>query len=69
MSKKEKDAEKYCEYCRYAVTVSLTDDMICEKRGIVSKDYSCRKFIYDPLKRMPRKLPAIPIPEDLADDI
>ena len=40
MSKKEKDAEKYCEYCRYAVTVSLTDDMICEIVREIKSRYS-----------------------------
>lgn len=29
--------------------------MLCTKRGIVSVTYACRKFLYDPFKRIPVK--------------
>ena len=43
-----------CEYCRHAKTLS-GGDMLCSRRGIVSGDYSCARFRYDPLKRSPKK--------------
>jgi len=66
---KENDTPKCCEYCRYASTVAVTEDILCEKKGIVAPDYSCRKFIYDPLKRTPRKPPALYVPEELTTEL
>lgn len=69
MKNKDSETPRYCEYCRFASSVSLTDDMLCEKKGVVSKEYSCRSFVYDPLKRVPRRLPAISVPDDLMEDL
>lgn len=57
---KKNDSQKACEYCRFANEIKLTEDMLCTHRGVVGKDYSCRKFTYDPLKRIPKKLPEMP---------
>ena len=48
-------SECICAYCEYAVPVFDEDSALCEKNGIVRKDYSCKKFSYDPLKRVPPK--------------
>lgn len=41
-----------CVTCLYSTT--LTDhQMLCAKHGIVSDSYACRKFRYDPCKRIP----------------
>ena len=53
--KKNEITEKICAYCEKASGIYDDDTMICKNRGIVSKAYSCRKFIYDPLKRIPPK--------------
>jgi succinate dehydrogenase flavin-adding protein (antitoxin of CptAB toxin-antitoxin module) len=29
--------------------------ILCEKRGVVEMDYSCSKYVYSPLKRIPVK--------------
>ena len=50
---KETDYIPVCELCAYSAPISDTDELICSKRGVVSKDGKCRKFIYDPLKRVP----------------
>jgi len=63
--KKESDNPKICEFCRFAAEISVTGDMLCAHRGAVDKEYTCRKFVYDPLKRVPRRLPAIEVPEEL----
>ena len=47
--------EHICAYCENASGIYDEDSMICKSKGVVSKAYSCRKFIYDPLKRIPPK--------------
>ncbi len=52
----------YPKCCRYCEKGSLSFDesaVLCEKKGIVGPDDCCKKFVYDPLKRVPfeRKLP------------
>ncbi|MBQ8250026.1 MAG: hypothetical protein IJY93_09165 [Clostridia bacterium] len=63
--KKNSETPKFCEFCRYAEVLSGTEDMLCKHKGAVDREYSCRRFIYDPLKRVPRKLPELIIPEEL----
>ena len=65
MRKKADEASRLCEFCRFAAEIHTTDDMLCEYRGVVNREYSGRKFVYDPLKRVPRKLPEVVVPEDL----
>ena len=43
-----------CSYCTYGTTVS-DGQVLCTKRGVVSIDSSCRKFKYEPCKRIPPK--------------
>ena len=44
--------EKRCSYCMFSGQIS-EDACICAKRGVVSPGNHCRKFRYDPLKRVP----------------
>ena len=69
LKKRDTDTPKCCEFCRFAGELSITGEMICEKKGIVPKDYSCRSFIYDALKRVPRKPPKLFVPDELTEDI
>jgi hypothetical protein len=50
-----KDIEKSCSYCAYAAKSADSSVVLCSKKGTVSVDHSCRKFKYDPLKRVPFK--------------
>ena len=47
-----KKIEKSCAYCRFG-TMLDEDLALCSKRGVVSAGRKCRKFRYDPLKRVP----------------
>ena len=38
--------------------------VLCEKMGLVDADYSCKKWVYDPIKRVPKKQLNIPNQED-----
>ena len=50
----EKDMDPRCAYCKRG---ALLDEgrVMCLRKGIVSAGDSCRKFRYDPLKRVPPK--------------
>ncbi len=50
----EKDIEPRCGYCQRGTPL---DDgkVMCVKKGIVAASGSCRRFRYDPLKRVPPK--------------
>ena len=50
-----KDIEKICAYCEYGKTIVGTDDIICAKKGLVRADFTCKKFLYSPLRRTPPK--------------
>ena len=47
-----KDIEPRCAYCQFAAPAE-DGVMICRKRGIVPEAHHCRKFKYDPLRRVP----------------
>ncbi|WP_294500520.1 hypothetical protein [uncultured Gemmiger sp.] len=44
-----------CSYCTYGALAADGKMIYCRKRGVVSPYYSCRKFHYDPLMRVPRR--------------
>ncbi|MBQ8731899.1 MAG: hypothetical protein IJY82_03635 [Oscillospiraceae bacterium] len=44
-----------CDYCAYGTLSPAGDVILCEKRGIMALGNSCRKFEYDPLKRVPKE--------------
>ena len=46
--------EPRCAYCRRGAQIGDTHVM-CLKKGIVSAGGQCRRFRYDPLKRVPPK--------------
>ena len=47
-----KNMDPRCAYCQRGQQISETDVM-CVKNGIVPAEYHCRRFQYDPLKRVP----------------
>ena len=53
-----KRIEKSCTYCQFGTKLN-EDECLCIKKGIVSLDGKCRKFTYDPYKRMPQKVKAL----------
>ena len=52
--------EKNCAYCTYGYMLSNGMECLCDKYGIVTSVSDCRKFKYDPLKRVPDRTPALP---------
>lgn len=49
-----------CVYCELGHTASDKKMILCKKKGVVSPYYSCKKFVYAPLKRIPKRLPKLP---------
>lgn len=47
-----KDIEPRCAYCRYA-SPAEPETVICRKKGICLESDKCRKFRYNPLRRVP----------------
>ena len=51
---------KCCAYCEHASVLRDEDYILCEKKGVVAQTFRCRRFVYDPTKRIPRRLHAMP---------
>ena len=47
-----KKIDRSCSYCKLAGYCDETH-MACQRYGIVPKEHHCRRFKYDPLKRIP----------------
>lgn len=59
--------EPACAHCEHGSFTSDRRSVLCAKKGIVSPSFSCRKYVYAPLKRVPRGInPRLPefSPED-----
>ena len=71
----ERELPEICRYCVRAHKLFDSDTMLCERKGVVSCRYTCRKFVYDPLKHVPFQAPAafdedmiMPTLDDISDD-
>lgn len=49
-----KNIERACAYCVHSGKVD-EETCICARKGIVPADHKCRRFKYDPLKRVPSR--------------
>ncbi|MGN0556787.1 MAG: hypothetical protein ACI4IV_02940 [Acutalibacteraceae bacterium] len=48
-----------CEYCAVGESSGDGTLIFCAKKGILPPDFKCRRFRYDPLKRVPRITPEL----------
>lgn len=53
-----KKIERSCSYCIHGTTLE-DGQVLCIKKGLMRKEDSCRKFRYDPCKRVPGKQKAL----------
>lgn len=58
-----KKIDRYCFYCQFAGKIDDTS-MICQFCGVVPCEHHCRRFRYDPLKRIPGRRASKPEPKD-----
>lgn len=49
-----KKLPKSCTYCIHGTRLN-EDEVLCIRKGVVRVDRNCRKFTYDPCKRIPLK--------------
>lgn len=49
-----------CEYCTRSRPSREEGTFYCEKRGVVAGNYHCRAYVYDPLRRTPKRRPQLP---------
>ena len=64
-----KKMPRSCLCCEHGAILN-DEEILCAKRGIVPVDNACRKFKYDPCKRIPAKPKALDFskysPEDFS---
>ena len=53
-----KKIKRSCIYCIHGTKIG-DEQILCTKQGAVSIYYACRKFKYDPCKRIPVKPKAL----------
>ena len=53
-----KKIERSCIYCVYSTKMDQ-ENMLCTKKGVVPMYSACRKFRYDPFKRVPPRPKAL----------
>ncbi|MBQ8768619.1 MAG: hypothetical protein IJZ15_03075 [Oscillospiraceae bacterium] len=53
----KKKIQRSCDYCAYSTKLD-GEQVLCAKKGVVTCE-SCRKFRYDPTKRIPLKAKAL----------
>jgi hypothetical protein len=51
VDKSVSEEERYCAFCEHAALLRDEDYVLCEKKGVVSSTFVCRRFSYDVLKR------------------
>jgi len=54
------DIPHVCKFCEYAAIINDEYNVLCSKKGIVNREYCCKSYSYDPLKRVPKTLPPMP---------
>lgn len=55
-----KNIDPACEYCERGKITEDRKMVLCIHKGIVAPFYSCRKYIYDPTKRIPKRAKKLP---------
>lgn len=53
-----KKIAKSCSYCSHGTKID-EEQVLCVKKGVVPVNGKCRKFNYDPCKRVPLKPKAL----------
>jgi hypothetical protein len=49
-----------CSICVHGRQSNDETKVLCTKKGVVDASYHCRKYKYDPLKRVPHHAPTLP---------
>ncbi|HIT09233.1 MAG TPA: hypothetical protein IAB55_09160 [Candidatus Merdivicinus faecavium] len=52
--------EPACSYCELGRPTRDGQMILCKKNGVVAPCFSCRRFVYAPLKRRPSRIQTLP---------
>ncbi len=52
---KQYDIDEICQNCEHSAVLSDDDNVLCAKKGIVSKGYKCGKFVLDVMRIDPKR--------------
>lgn len=52
--------EPCCAYCENGTPTQDGQSILCKKCGVMLPSASCRRFVYDPLERVPKRQAALP---------
>ena len=58
--KRTSSIEPACEICLLGRASCDKQHILCRWAGVVAPDHQCKKFRYDPLKRIPHRPPSLP---------
>lgn len=62
-----KKIERSCAYCVHGAKLE-DGQILCAKKGLKAESDKCRRFQYDPLKRIPAKAKALDFAKYDGDD-
>lgn len=62
-----KKIQRSCAYCTHGVSMG-NGQILCSRRGFCTESDSCRRFRYDPFKRIPKKEKALDFSRYEKDD-
>lgn len=62
-----KKIERACAYCVHGTRLE-DGQILCAKKGLKKEEDKCRRFRYDPLKRVPKKARALDFSRYDAED-
>jgi hypothetical protein len=51
---------RICNSCLHGRSSNYGDKILCRQMGITDPHFSCKKFKYNPLKRIPFRAPVLP---------
>ncbi len=63
------EINKCCALCERATTLAGEDYILCSKKGVVAVTYVCRRFVYDPLKLIPKRPAKMPTLDEMTIDL
>jgi hypothetical protein len=56
-----KNVEPACRHCESEIQVMPSNgQVLCSRLGVVAADYHCKRYVYDPLKRIPKRKRPLP---------
>ena len=53
------DITASCNICIHGNPAANGDAILCAKRGVMPLHERCRRFVYDPLRRIPKQPPPL----------